>query len=57
MTSKISNGKKGAFIQLDIIPTDLLNYNGVVFLVPVELLPRFEQVQGQYFPKPDTGLV
>ncbi len=27
--------KKGAVISLDIIPTDLVNRNGVMFLVPV----------------------
>lgn len=27
--------KKGAVISLDIIPTDLVNRNGVLFLVPV----------------------
>ncbi len=27
--------KQGAIIQLDIIPTDLVNHNGVMFLVPV----------------------
>lgn len=26
--------KQGAIIQLDIIPTDLVNHNGVMFLVP-----------------------
>lgn len=31
-----TNGKKGAIIQLDIVPTDLANHNGVMFLVPVE---------------------
>ncbi|MEA2902764.1 MAG: hypothetical protein QOI12_151 [Alphaproteobacteria bacterium] len=28
--------KKGAIINLDLIPTDLLNRNGVIFLVPVD---------------------
>ena len=28
--------KKGAIISLDIIPTDLVNRNGVLFLLPVE---------------------
>lgn len=28
--------KKGAIIALDIIPTDLVNRNGVMFLVPVD---------------------
>ena len=28
--------KKGALIALDIIPTDLENRNGVMFLVPVD---------------------
>lgn len=28
--------KKGAVISLDIIPTDLVNWNGVLFLVPTE---------------------
>ncbi|WP_113154821.1 hypothetical protein [Nitratireductor sp. OM-1] len=28
--------KKGAIVSLDIIPTDLVNRNGVLFLVPVE---------------------
>lgn len=27
--------KQGAIIQLDIIPTDLVSHNGVMFLVPV----------------------
>jgi len=27
--------KKGAIISLDIIPTDLVNRNGVLFLLPV----------------------
>lgn len=27
--------KQGAIINLDIIPTDLVNRNGVLFLVPV----------------------
>ena len=27
--------KKGAVVSLDIIPTDLVNRNGVLFLVPV----------------------
>ena len=27
--------KKGAIVTLDIIPTDLVNRNGVLFLVPV----------------------
>ena len=27
--------KKGAIVNLDIIPTDLVNRNGVLFLVPV----------------------
>ncbi len=27
--------KQGAIISLDIIPTDLVNRNGVLFLVPV----------------------
>lgn len=27
--------KQGAIIQLDIVPTDLMNHNGVMFLVPV----------------------
>ena len=27
--------KKGAVISLDIIPTELINRNGVLFLVPV----------------------
>lgn len=31
-----SNDKKGGIIQLDIIPTDLVKHNGVMFLVPVE---------------------
>lgn len=26
--------KQGAIIQLDIVPTDLMNHNGVMFLVP-----------------------
>ena len=29
-------GKKGAIISLDIIPTDLVNRNGVLFLLPVD---------------------
>ncbi|MCB1499025.1 MAG: hypothetical protein KDK07_04420 [Bauldia sp.] len=29
------NDKQGAIIALDIIPTDLVNRNGVLFLVPV----------------------
>lgn len=28
--------KKGAIISLDLIPTDLVNRNGVLFLVPVD---------------------
>ena len=28
--------KKGAIINLDLIPTDLVNRNGVLFLVPVD---------------------
>lgn len=28
--------KQGAIISLDIIPTDLVNRNGVLFLVPVD---------------------
>ncbi len=28
--------KKGAIINLDIIPTDLVNRNGVLFLLPVD---------------------
>ena len=28
--------KKGAIISLDIIPTELVNRNGVLFLLPVE---------------------
>ncbi len=28
--------KKGAIVNLDLIPTDLVNRNGVLFLVPVE---------------------
>ena len=28
--------KKGAIISLDIIPTDLVNRNGVLFLLPVD---------------------
>lgn len=28
--------KKGAILDLDIIPTDLVDRNGVIFLVPVE---------------------
>jgi hypothetical protein len=28
--------KKGAVINLDLIPTDLVNRNGVMFLVPVD---------------------
>ncbi|OJJ12950.1 hypothetical protein BKI51_02470 [Alphaproteobacteria bacterium AO1-B] len=28
--------KQGAIIQLDIVPTDLMNHNGVMFLVPTE---------------------
>lgn len=28
--------KKGAIVNLDIIPTDLVNRNGVLFLVPVD---------------------
>lgn len=28
--------KKGAIINLDLIPTDLINRNGVIFLVPVD---------------------
>ena len=28
--------KKGAIIALDIIPTDLVSRNGVLFLVPVD---------------------
>ncbi|OJJ12944.1 hypothetical protein BKI51_02440 [Alphaproteobacteria bacterium AO1-B] len=27
--------KQGAIIQLDIVPTELMNHNGVMFLVPV----------------------
>ena len=30
------NDKQGAIIALDIIPTDLVNRNGVMFLVPVD---------------------
>ena len=30
--------KQGAIIQLDIVPTDLMNHNGVMFLVPTETL-------------------
>ena len=33
---KRKGDKKGAIIQLDIVPTDLTNHNGVMFLVPVE---------------------
>jgi uncharacterized protein (DUF736 family) len=33
---KRTNGKKGAIVQLDIVPTDLANHNGVMFLVPVD---------------------
>lgn len=28
--------KKGAILNLDLIPTDLVNRNGVLFLVPVD---------------------
>lgn len=28
--------KKGAILELDLIPTDLVNRNGVLFLVPVD---------------------
>ena len=28
--------KKGAIISLDIIPTDLVNRNGVLFLLPLD---------------------
>lgn len=28
--------KQGAIIQLGIVPTDLMNHNGVMFLVPVQ---------------------
>lgn len=28
--------KKGAILALDLIPTDLVNRNGVLFLVPVD---------------------
>lgn len=28
--------KKGAIVNLDLIPTDLVNRNGVLFLVPVD---------------------
>ena len=28
-------GKQGAILSLDLIPTDLVNRNGVLFLVPV----------------------
>lgn len=28
--------KQGAIISLDLIPTDLVNRNGVLFLVPVQ---------------------
>lgn len=31
--------KKGAVIALDIIPTDLVSRNGVMFLVPVDDKP------------------
>lgn len=30
------DGTKGAILDLDIIPTDLVDRNGVIFLVPVE---------------------
>lgn len=33
---KRTNGKKGAIVQLDIVPTDLANHIGVMFLVPVD---------------------
>jgi hypothetical protein len=29
--------KKGAILQLDLIPTDLVNRNGVLFLLPVDV--------------------
>ncbi|WP_143534741.1 hypothetical protein [Notoacmeibacter marinus] len=29
-------GKKGCVISIEIIPTDLVNRNGVLFLVPTE---------------------
>lgn len=32
--------KKGAIVSLDIIPTDLINRNGVLFLLPVEKQDR-----------------
>ena len=32
---KRKGDKQGAIIQLDIVPTDLMNHNGVMFLVPV----------------------
>lgn len=32
---KRKGDKQGAIIQLDIVPTDLANHNGVMFLVPV----------------------
>ena len=33
---KRKGDKQGAIIQLDIVPTDLMNHNGVMFLVPTE---------------------
>lgn len=32
--------KKGAILSFDIIPTDLINRNGVIFLTPVEAKER-----------------
>jgi hypothetical protein len=32
---KRKGDKQGAIIQFDIVPTDLMNHNGVMFLVPV----------------------
>ena len=34
------NGKKGLLLELDLIPTDLIDRNGVMFLVPVEDRPE-----------------
>lgn len=31
--------KKGAILALDLIPTDLVSRNGVLFLVPVDEVP------------------
>lgn len=30
------NGKQGAILSLDLIPTDLIDRKGVIFLVPVD---------------------